>query len=53
MPHFFLQPVVLFAGEATHPSFYSTTHGALLTGNREAARICKFWKPEEGKPLID
>ncbi|BFZ02164.1 hypothetical protein BsWGS_05203 [Bradybaena similaris] len=41
------KPVVLFAGEATHPSFYSTTHGALLTGNREAARICKFWKPEE------
>jgi spermine oxidase len=41
------KPVVLFAGEATHPSFYSTTHGALLTGNREAARICKFWKPQE------
>ncbi|KAK3743214.1 hypothetical protein RRG08_064067 [Elysia crispata] len=41
------KPVVLFAGEATHPTFYSTTHGALLTGNREAARICKFWKPHE------
>ncbi|XP_005092230.1 spermine oxidase [Aplysia californica] len=41
------KPVVLFAGEATHPSFYSTTHGALVTGNREAARICKFWKPAE------
>jgi len=41
------KPVVLFAGEATHPSFYSTTHGALLTGNREAARVCKFWNPAD------
>ncbi|KAH9492971.1 hypothetical protein Btru_024011 [Bulinus truncatus] len=41
------KPIVLFAGEATHPSFYSTTHGALLTGNREAARIIQFWKPNE------
>uniref|UniRef100_A0A0B6ZE42 Amine oxidase domain-containing protein n=1 Tax=Arion vulgaris TaxID=1028688 RepID=A0A0B6ZE42_9EUPU len=41
------KPVVFFAGEATHPCFFSTTHGALLTGNRESARICKFWKPQE------
>ncbi|XP_014778480.1 spermine oxidase [Octopus bimaculoides] len=32
-------PQVLFAGEATHECFYSTTHGALLTGWREAERI--------------
>lgn len=36
---FYFQPVIMFAGEATHPSFYSTTHGALLTGHREAKRL--------------
>lgn len=38
-PIFYFQPVIQFAGEATHPSFYSTTHGALLTGHREAKRL--------------
>ncbi|XP_067656296.1 spermine oxidase-like isoform X1 [Haliotis asinina] len=37
------KPQVMFAGEATHPSFYSTTHGALLTGYREAQRIIKMY----------
>jgi len=32
-------PVVCFAGEHCHPSFYSTGHGAFLTG-RTAAQLC-------------
>ncbi|KAK7578114.1 hypothetical protein V9T40_010319 [Parthenolecanium corni] len=32
-------PVILFAGEATHPHYYSTVHGAVETGWREADRI--------------
>lgn len=32
-------PVVCFAGEATHETYFGTTHGALLTGQREALRV--------------
>ncbi|XP_059050261.1 spermine oxidase-like [Achroia grisella] len=32
-------PRVLFAGEATNPTHYSTVHGASETGYREAARL--------------
>ena len=38
-------PLILFAGEATHREFYSTTHGAYLSGQREAKRIIKLFKP--------
>ncbi|CAG2170027.1 unnamed protein product [Oppiella nova] len=30
------KPVMVFAGEATHPSFYSTVHGAFLSGRKAA-----------------
>ena len=33
------KPVLLFAGEACHPSFYSSSHCALLSGEKEAQRI--------------
>ncbi|KAM4698515.1 peroxisomal N(1)-acetyl-spermine/spermidine oxidase-like [Rhinophrynus dorsalis] len=35
---------VLFAGEATHTNFYTTTHGAFLSGVREAERILEHYK---------
>ncbi|OCT63339.1 peroxisomal N(1)-acetyl-spermine/spermidine oxidase [Xenopus laevis] len=40
-----LRPLqVLFAGEATHTNFYTTTHGAYLTGVREAERILEHYE---------
>lgn len=35
-------PAVLFAGEATHSKYFSTVHGAIETGFREANRIIKL-----------
>ncbi|XP_048874759.1 peroxisomal N(1)-acetyl-spermine/spermidine oxidase isoform X2 [Brienomyrus brachyistius] len=34
---------VLFAGEATHINFYTTTHGAYITGVREAERLINHY----------
>ncbi|PNF14675.1 Spermine oxidase [Cryptotermes secundus] len=36
--------VLLFAGEATHSSYYSTVHGAIESGWREAKRLTEFYK---------
>lgn len=36
-------PLVFFAGEATSENFFSTTHGALESGYREAERLLNFW----------
>ncbi|XP_008195439.3 spermine oxidase [Tribolium castaneum] len=36
------KPVVLFAGEATHPVHFQTVHGAIETGYREAERIIRI-----------
>ncbi|KAH0710110.1 hypothetical protein KY284_011537 [Solanum tuberosum] len=35
---------VLFAGEATNRNYYSTTHGAYLTGLREANRLLEHFQ---------
>ena len=34
---------ILFAGEATDRHYYSTTHGAYLSGLREANRLLKYY----------
>ncbi|GJQ66028.1 hypothetical protein Trydic_g4118 [Trypoxylus dichotomus] len=35
---------LMFAGEATHPHHYSTVHGAIESGYREADRVLKILK---------
>ena len=37
-------PRLLFAGEATHHHFFSTVHGAIESGYREAERIIRIFK---------
>lgn len=36
------EPAICFAGEGTHPRFYSTMHGAVESGVREADRCIAF-----------
>lgn len=37
-------PIIQFAGEATHAYYFSTVHGAIETGVREAQRLIDFYK---------
>ncbi|GAU91343.1 hypothetical protein RvY_03614 [Ramazzottius varieornatus] len=36
-------PALLFAGEATHSNYFSTVHGAILSGWREADRLKELY----------
>ncbi|KAK0159138.1 hypothetical protein PV328_010060 [Microctonus aethiopoides] len=38
------KPIILFAGEATHDHYYSTVHGAVETGYREADRLINYYR---------
>ncbi|XP_078419485.1 peroxisomal N(1)-acetyl-spermine/spermidine oxidase-like isoform X2 [Cetorhinus maximus] len=42
---------VLFAGEATHRSYHSTTHGALVSGWREVDRLINHYSTSEEQHL--
>lgn len=46
------KPVLLFAGEATSEHYYSTVHGALDAGYREANRIYNFYNRYVKSPFI-
>ncbi|KAF2894473.1 hypothetical protein ILUMI_11673 [Ignelater luminosus] len=39
--------VLLFSGEATHPTYYSTVHGAIESGFREADRLINIYNNPE------
>lgn len=36
--------VLLFAGESTHPTYFTTVHGAIETGYREAQRLMNLYQ---------
>ncbi|XP_067647273.1 spermine oxidase-like [Eurosta solidaginis] len=38
------KPSLLFAGEATHTHYYSTVHGAVESGWREAERLTEYYR---------
>ncbi|XP_018328577.1 spermine oxidase-like isoform X1 [Agrilus planipennis] len=44
--------ILLFAGEATHPYYFSTVHGAVESGFREADRIASTYSVEPKRKII-
>lgn len=42
-------PLLCFAGEATHGRFFSTMHGAIESGIREAERCAQYLAKKEGQ----
>lgn len=37
------RPLLLFAGEAVHDQYFSTAHGAFLSGIEQASKIIDFY----------
>lgn len=35
-------PILLFAGEACHDQYFSTAHGAFLSGTEQAVKLLQF-----------
>lgn len=46
------RPVIQFAGEATNKHRYSTVHGAIESGWREADRLIKFYTEKKNDSTI-
>ncbi|XP_055351178.1 spermine oxidase-like [Paramacrobiotus metropolitanus] len=42
-------PALMFAGEATHPQYFSTVQGAVESGWREAKRLLKYYNFVDNK----
>lgn len=40
----FRAPLILFAGEACHQQYFSTAHGAFLSGIEQAEKILNFYQ---------
>ncbi|OQV21850.1 putative Peroxisomal N(1)-acetyl-spermine/spermidine oxidase [Hypsibius exemplaris] len=47
-----LVPRLLFAGEATHPRYFSMVHGAILSGWREADRLVTLYRSFDRKDIV-
>ncbi|XP_055380939.1 spermine oxidase-like isoform X2 [Condylostylus longicornis] len=45
-------PILLFAGEATHDHYFSTVHGAVESGWREASRLIKHFSEDNFSDVL-